>query len=186
MRHPKGQNYSSTLEELHQYSLSLKWKMCPSCSKVGFLIGHGFLRGYSAKGPDLIVRGRRFFCSNRFRKSGCGRTFSVLSGEMIRGFVVTAQILWELLQRMGAGMSANSAWKLVAPDLSVESGHRLIRRLRQSQSRMKSYLCQIRPPPDIETNDPLLQLAAHFQNCFPLSPCPLSQFQVHFQESLLC
>lgn len=185
MRHPKGKKYCSTEGELHQYCLSLKWRACPKCGRIGFLIGHGFLRGYSGTGSGVIIRGRRFYCSNRYRKTGCGKTCSVLFSQMLRGFVVSAHILWSLLQGMEAGLSANAAWMALESDFCVESGHRLIRRLKASQPRLRTLLCQIRPPPYCKMINPLLQLAAHFRECFPLSSCPFSQFQEHFQESLL-
>ena len=185
MRHPKGKKYCSTDEALQQYCYSLKSRQCPHCGITGFLVCHGFLKGYSVTGQKQVVRGRRFLCSNRFQRVGCGRTFSVLLSEFIRDFMVTTGILWRLLMVVKEGQTVSESWKEIAPEFCVESGHRLWRRLWKSQSSLKTRLNRERPPPDRQTDDPMLQMAAHFKTVFPLSPCPFAQYQSTFQESLL-
>ena len=64
--------------ERDDYRLSLKQRRCPHCALAGFVICHGFLRGYGAAGAALAIRGFRFLCSNRRRRQGCGRTYSIL------------------------------------------------------------------------------------------------------------
>jgi len=185
MRNPKGPKYCSTDEELHQYRLSLKMIECPSCGHIGFLICHGFLWGYSPAGQEMIIRGHRYFCSNRFLKKGCGHTFSILFADMLSGFMVTATILWNFLVQIEVGLNTKAAWELVASGFCVENGYRLLRKLRIVQSRLRIFLCKERSPPFVNCEDPLLQLVAHFKTVFPLSSCPFSQFQIHFQEPLL-
>ena len=186
MRNPtKGRKYCSTEGELQQYLLALKNVQCPHCGCVGFLVCHGFLKGYSADGQNRVIRGRRFFCNNRYRRRGCGRTFSVLLSEFIRTFVVTTHILWQLVTAVEKGQTVALAWTSVAPGFSRESGHRLWRILTDCQSRLKTLLLRERPPPDCNTAEPMLQMAAHFKTVFPLSSCPFSQFQSVFQESIL-
>ncbi len=69
---------------------------CPHCRRIGWLIGHGFLRGYASNGRDQRLRGRRFFCSNRNRRRGCGRTCSVLLSIFLFRRTVRALHLWRL------------------------------------------------------------------------------------------
>jgi hypothetical protein len=38
----------------------------------GTLIGHGLLRGYAERSSEVVVRGRRVFCSNRGLRSTFG------------------------------------------------------------------------------------------------------------------
>ncbi len=185
MRHPKGKKYCNTHKELQQYRDSLKLSQCPACGRVGFLICHGFLKGYSTVGQDRIVRGRRFFCSNRFRKGGCGKTFSVFLADMLLGFIVTTGILWNFLLGIEADRSPKAAWESAAGNFSIESGYRLLRRLRESQSHLRTFLLKERPPPECDSDNSLVQLIAHFKTVFPLDACPFTQFQIHFQEALL-
>lgn len=185
MRYARRRSYCSTEQELQQYGYSLKSRQCPHCGQEGFLVCHGFLRGFSATGQGVVIRGRRFLCSNRFQRSGCGRTFSVLLSEFIRAFTVTTDILWQLLTGVEKGKSIAAAWAVCAPEFAAESGHRLWKRLHGCQYRLRTALNTERPPPDCPTAVPMLQLAAHFTTVFPQSPCPFSQFQSTFQESIL-
>jgi hypothetical protein len=185
MRYPMGKKYCNSIDDLHQFRFSIKWFCCPRCGKTGFLIGHGFLRGYSASGQGRVMRGFRFFCSNRFRKTGCGRTFSVLLSEFILGFMITAPILWSFVQGLEKGLCASAAWCSMAGGFTTNSGYRILRLITNSQSRLKSFLCRVRPPPACDSENPLLQLAAHFRTVFPASSCPFASFQEFFQESLL-
>jgi hypothetical protein len=59
---------------------------CPRCRRTGMLVGHGVLTGYAERGSEREVRGRRFLCSSRFHRSGCGRTFSVLISTVVARF----------------------------------------------------------------------------------------------------
>jgi hypothetical protein len=185
MRHSKSIKYFNTEDELNQYCELIQFKKCPFCVETGFLIRHGFLRGYSANSEETVIRGRRFFCSNRHRKTGCGRTFSVLLSDMLKGFVVTASILWHFLQHIESGDNTKVAWQKVATEFSVESGYRILRLFEQAQSRLRTMLCKEKPPPEVDTDSQVLQLVAHFQTVFPLSSCPFQNFQNHFQMGLL-
>lgn len=185
MRTPKGKKYVSTEPQLHQYARGLKLVPCPSCGKVGFVNGHGFLRGYSEAGQGRVVRGRRFFCSNRHRRGGCGRTFSVLLSQYIKGFMVGAQTLWSYLSVVLGGVDRKPAWESISGSFSTESGYRLWRKLRDAQPPIRTLLYRVRPPPESSSPEPLAQLFAHLRSVFPSEECPLSSFQDRFQTSLL-
>jgi hypothetical protein len=102
----------------------LKLLRCPHCGAQGMLIRHGFLRGYNERTSDRDTRGRRAFCSNRNRRTGCGRTFSVSFADVFPGFIVTALTLWKLLWT-SLRTSLRAAMKRVEWPLSVRSGYRL-------------------------------------------------------------
>src|SRR5690606_41180404 len=84
------------------------------CRQSGTLIGHGFLRGYAERGSGLVVRGRRIFCSNRGKRPGCGRTFSVKLGCVLSGFVVRTLTLWCFVQAVLGGLTLRAAWLVEA------------------------------------------------------------------------
>jgi len=186
MRYPKGKIYCSNEAALQQYRLEIKLEQCPQCGQVGFLIGHGFLRGYSDVGQEYVLRGRRFFCSNRYRRRGCGGTFSVLLADVLLGFVVRAQTLWLFFQAvLKGGLSRKAAWERVKGDLSLESGYRLWRKLLEAQFHIRTMLNRERPPPACSDEAPLAQLLAHLRLVFPATDCPFSSFQHYFQTPLL-
>lgn len=177
--------YCSSRDALDQWRESLKSRQCPFCGHAGTLINHGYLRGYAETDSTRIVRGRRFFCSNRHRRPGCGGTFSVLLCTVIRRFSISANTLWGFISRLYEGEKTSVAWRLSAAGFSVRSGYRMRALLSNAQSRLRTVLCRIRPPPPCVSNEPLSQLTAHFCTAFPLSSCPPAEFQVVFQTPFL-
>ncbi len=143
--------------------LGIKLVACPHCRRSGGLIGHGFLRGYAERGSERVVRGRRFFCSNRALRFGCGRTFSVALTTVLAGFVVrTLTLLCFALAVLG-GLTRRAAWLGVAGGaFSLSSGYRLWRRLQAAQSALRARLSRETPVPACAAREPLAQLFAHF------------------------
>ncbi len=186
MRTSKGKKYVSTEGDLIQCPISVKSLQCPHCGALGFVICHGYLLGYSDVGDDFVVRGRRFYCSNRFLKDGCGRTFSVYLSDVLSGFVVRASTFWAFVSAvLIEGFSRKAAWERAAPGFSIQSGYRLWKRFLDCQVKIRSLLLRERPPPNCSSDDPLVQLIAHLRSVFPDWDCCLSGFQNHFQTSIL-
>ena len=178
--------YDSEAEftEIHH---SLKQTACPHCKRVGCLILHGFLKGYGTDCNDRkIIRGHRIFCSNRYRSSGCGRTFCLLASRFIRGFVITATVLWRFLEKLAAGFSKKTSFTESGASCCGSGAYRLFRRVILGQSHIRSILLRHRPAPEPPTSiQPLFATVSHLRNIFPDSPCPVSSFQSNFQVSFL-
>ncbi|MHC4717265.1 MAG: hypothetical protein ACYS5V_09865 [Planctomycetota bacterium] len=185
METPRTKRFCRSEAELEDARLGLKLLLCPHCGRVGFLISHGFAWGYAEAGPERVIRGRRFFCSNRYRRRGCGRTFSVLLADRLYGFVVGTRTLWQYLWAVFGGLSRKAAWAHVGAAFSLESGYRLWQRLSQAQTHIRARLCRHGPPPACSATHPLAQLVAHLRGVFPAADCPFAHFQSHFQTPLL-
>ena len=120
------------------------------------------------------------YCSNRGRRKGCGRTFSIYLGNILPRHSVTATDLWLLLLGILAGASlCATALKLRLP-LVVETYYGICRRLRHRD--LRTLLCQIGNPPPCNSSDPLVATIAHFQSAF--EGCALQKFQLHFQRAV--
>lgn len=184
MRIPKDKKYCSSLEEADQYLETIKFVSCPHCTQMGFMIGHGFLKGFDGDSSDRTKRGRRFFCSNRFNRSGCGGTTSLLLSALMKGFCISTGLLWNFLMLVASGASTKSSWESCAGSLPVENGYRLRKKLRMELPRLRTLLCRKESPPFCNSDDPLSQLVLHLNCAFPSSECPLSDFQESFQESV--
>jgi hypothetical protein len=142
--------------------LGIKVVPCPHCQQTGALIGHGFLRGYSERSSEMVIRGRRVFCSNRALRPGCGRTFSVKLGRVLSGFMVRTLTLWRFASAVVSGLTRRTAWLGAAGGaLSLSSGYRLWRRLCVAQSELRARLCREAPAPASSAREPLAQLLAH-------------------------
>lgn len=141
----------------------IKLVSCPHCGRCGALIGHGFLRGYAERGAEQEVRGRRFFCSNRARRPGCGRTFSAVLMTVLRGFVVRTLTLLGFAVAVLSGLTRRAAWLREAGGaFALSSCYRLWRRLQEAQSALRARLCREASAPACASREPLSQLLAHF------------------------
>ena len=127
----------------------LKQTPCPHCKVVGMLVRHGFLRGFDEGSPRRqTVRARRVFCSNRHRRRGCGRTFSVWLADKVRRLSLTTRALGRFLKSaVAAGIAA--AIRAVADcRRSDRTWQRVWKRFDLGQSRIRTALLAWRPPPE--------------------------------------
>ena len=160
-------------------------KLCPCrhCGAHGTLIGHGFLRGYAERGSAFIERGRRFFCSNRGRKGGCGRTVSVLLAELVPRFSVTVMTLWALFASLSGGLSVQRWTAHARWPLSARSAYRIARRLQLAALTWRAWLSTRAPAPLSNVTSPFAQLKDHLVAV--LGRAPLKQFQLLTGHSAL-
>jgi hypothetical protein len=171
--------------ELDEVLASARQMICPHCHRVGMLIGHGLLMGYAEHSSDRVVRGRRFLCSKRFCRSGCGRTFSMRIASVIANFTVRTCTLSRMLLAVVGGLCLKAAWERnVSSGLALRSGYRLWRRLQLAQSHLRSALCTLGPPPSCSHSQPLAQLAVHLQQTLGSTDCLFAAFQLTLQRPL--
>lgn len=170
----------AALEVFHQ---NLKLRACPSCAQTGFLNFHGALMGYGCQGSERQKRGYRVFCSNRFRKRGCGRTFSVLFSLLLKARMIPAALVASFLSMVLAGACRHAAWLSLRHGFSLESGYRIWREWVSNQAYLRTWLCHKIPPlrPDC-VGDGLSQTWDHLRRAFAGRPCPVAAFQENFQQ----
>ena len=177
--------FVSCQEALNDCLLKAKLMACPHCKLTGTLVGHGWVKGYAERGQERGIRGRRFYCSNRFLRPGCGRTFSILLDHVLSGFVVSVCTLLRFVVAVVAGTSRKAAWEQAATGaFSVASGYRLWRRLNQAQPHLRTRLCSVSSPPLCDAKGPFAQLLAHLKSVLGATDCLFSGFQSHFQVGL--
>jgi hypothetical protein len=162
----------------------LKRTPCPHCKVVGTLNRHGCLYGFDESSSQRkTLRARRIFCSNRNKRGGCGKTFSVWLADKIRRLSLTTGALWRFLQcAVGGGVLAAS--RALACQLSDRSMQRIWKRFDRAQSNIRTALCWRCPPPEwppkmaaIPARQPAAQVLAHLQAAFPEVHCPIAAFQ---------
>lgn len=159
---PTPPEYVRDAAELHLVLDVAKGFSCGHCGRGGTLNGHGLLRGYSESGAPGQLRGRRLLCSSRGRRPGCGRTWSILLAQRMRGFIVTTKTLMLFVVTVLGGASGKAAWEQCVGDaMSLRSAYRLWARLLRAQATLRSSLCRVTPPPPSKSRDPLEQFLAH-------------------------
>ncbi|HZZ79745.1 MAG TPA: hypothetical protein VFE62_14600 [Gemmataceae bacterium] len=159
----------------------LKQTPCPHCKAIGTLNRHGFLRGYDeGDSQRKTVRARRIFCSNRHRRCGCGRTFSVWGADKVRRLSVTTHALWKFLLRAVAGSIAAARRVVADGRRSDRTWQRVWKRFDLGQSKLRTALSACCPPPEPPAEPsrrPATQVLAHLQAAFPDADCPIAAFQ---------
>ena len=149
-------------EQLSEALFAVKAEACPHCRQTGWLIGHGWLRGYAERDGGLRVRGRRLFCSNRFRRRGCGRTVAVLLADVLPRLVVGALCLFRFVSRVVEGATRLAAWRSALRGVtSSRHAYRLWHHVVAAHGRIASALVQRCPPPTFDGTHPIGQCLAH-------------------------
>lgn len=183
--------YYKSRHEFEQFHSGLKNTACPHCRTVGNLILHGFLKGFSdnpcIESNKKIKRGHRVFCSNRGRRKGCGRTFSVLCSRFIENLFITAGNLWRFIKRVVRTDNIRQSFLAIKSTLSISTAYYLWKRFISNQSRIRirlKSLCNL--PPDCRSGStPPAETVSHLLFCFKHHPCPISAFQEQFQTAFM-
>ena len=170
-------------DEWNAIASRLKLIPCPHCKVVGTLNQHGSLRGYGdSNGRETVLRARRVFCSNRNRRRGCGRTFSVWLANTIRRLSLTTGTLYTFL-RLAVASTIVAAIAAVG-HRSARTWQRIWRRFNLAQSRIRTALSARCPPPELPATElpptpsrrPAAHCLAHLQTAFPDAD-PVASFQ---------
>jgi hypothetical protein len=167
--------------QFQAFYLKLKLMMCPHCSLSGCLILHGYLDGNSDRGNARIRRGHRIYCSNRYKKGGCGKTFSVLTAEVLPGFTIGAQRLWRFLENIENGLHSARAFAMIGCSMAPSGAYRLFKKFVTAQARIRTFLSRIKDPPPAQVQSPAIQTILHLHSAFDDAACPITDFQYHFQ-----
>jgi len=174
-----------TRKEMDDFAFKIKQTTCPFCKCIGRLIFHGYLRGYDEFSSKRIVRGRRIFCNNRKRSTGCGRTFSLCLIEFISGFTVSCRTVCSVIELVLDGASPPTIARDVLDHFSPHYVYFLITRLRLKQSFLRTQLSVIAAPQLEHISDPLLHTLLHLKAVFQDADNPVATFQHRFQVSFL-
>lgn len=175
--------FYQTETEFEELRAMLKLISCPHCKKIGYLILHGYLYGYQDTcDSSKTKRGRRIFCSNRKNRKGCGGTFSILKASILKRFRVSTRSLWCFLDNILNGMNTIRAFQASGSTLGEAGVYRLYSRFKHEQSRIRAILSGIKDPPlPGHSANPAFLTLMHLKTVFKGCPCPISEFQHHFQ-----
>src|SRR6267154_199592 len=143
------QRFVRHLEHLSDVLPLLKQFGCPFCGAAETLNCHSKLCGNdpdSTQLPAGLQRGQRVWCSNRGRRGGCGRSFSIFLAEVLPRHTVTGRWLWRLLQRLLGGGSIKKAFEALAPPFALDTLYHLLHRLRARLAAVRTALCREQKP----------------------------------------
>jgi hypothetical protein len=175
--------FYKTEADFTRFHAKLKLCACPHCLHIGYLILHGYLYGFTeSDSAGKIRKGRRIYCSNRDKKNGCGKTFSILMTGFIKNHIVSSQTLSRFLSNIKEGKSKARANRDSGNKMKASTVYRIFNKFTDHQVRIRTLLSRLGPPPRIKhIKDAAIETIVHLQSSF--QGCPVSQFQYYFQAS---
>lgn len=157
---------------------------CHHCHQRGQWVSHGFVYKKQHRGEPLPV-GKRIFCSNRYGRSGCGRTRRLYLAAVIPAWHYATSCLAGFVSALCAGASIAAAYCKA----TGAAGHRQAWRwLHKLERHLPDYRCALssrREPSLAKHRCRRLQLllpalGALFER---LGPAPCARFQLQRQAA---
>lgn len=159
----------------------LKLYNCPFCRKKGFLILHGYVRGYSVIDGNKIIKGHRIYCSNRNKRRGCGHTWSIYINRYIPKFQIDTKTLSIVLN---CHNNRFKGWKENHTGISISSFYRIIDKFNRKLLTIRTYLSNRYKPP-ISSLTPLRLTLKHISNLNKNLQSALNTYQQTFQVPII-
>ncbi len=160
----------------------LKMYLWPFCRKQGYLIMHDYIKGYSdLYNFELGIKGRRIFCSNRNKRKGCGRTWSMYLQLVIPGFSIGIKTLTLIIS---CKATIFETWKKSFTHLSLSTYYRLHKCFEKQIPEIRTRLIEHFKPPPPQSN-PITQTIEHIKYFHPSLLSATALFQTTFQISIL-
>jgi hypothetical protein len=120
--------YYPSLEALHRQTLQLESESCRHCRQTQQLVSHGFIRKKrTAAEPEAV--GKRVFCSNRGRRTGCGRTMQLYLDATVRTLHHAASSVAAFVLSLLTGFSVERAYRNATGAASARHAWRWLQRL---------------------------------------------------------
>lgn len=178
------------LTTLHRFTLELDRHQekitCHHCGKHGQLVSHGFVyRKQHNANPKAVAK--RIFCSNRHRRSGCGRTQQLYLSEVLPRLSYTTIHLFVFLASLIAGLTIHQSYQQATGSHEPRNAYRW---LHKASLRLSNYRTSLQRP-DLASRFPsrvkrLQLLLSTFSQLFSQSDLTnCQQFQLRYQQPFL-
>lgn len=140
------ERYFNDLDTLHRFSLSLDSQphpiQCRHCAQQDQWVSHGFVYKKQHQGERRTV-GKRLFCSNRYGRSGCGRTLRLyLATELAFLHYTTVHLTAFLLALLG-GSTIQHAYQEATQTAEPRNAWRWLHKL---QRKLVDYRALLKTP----------------------------------------
>ena len=131
------------IESLDAFTLSLdglgETIRCAHCHRCNQMISHGFIyRQHTSVEKEPV--GKRVFCSNRYGRSGCGRTHQLYVAHRFPFLRYGAAALLIFLCSLLMGRSLEDAYEAATGQVEPRNAWRWLRRLMHNLSDFRCFL----------------------------------------------
>ncbi len=137
------QIYYPSIAAIQQRTLQLHHEQCSHCKQTQQLVSHGFIRKKRVGALPAAI-GKRVFCSNRRRHTGCGRTVQLYLASTLRYLHFAAAALEAFLLALLAGMTIQCAYLKATRTAVPRNAYRWLNKLMAQLSAYRSLLHQPR------------------------------------------
>lgn len=181
--------YYPSLPAIEQQTRQLDNLQCVHCKQTHQLMSHGFIyKKRACAEPEAI--GKRVFCSNRRRRTGCGRTMRLYQAYTVRYLHYAGEQVVAFVAFLLAGMSVRLAYEQVTGKADARPAYRWLDRLGAQLSCYRSLSHQVplqdAAPPGVVHHPRWGLLGSTFRLLFQRFGQPLcAQYQQHTQRSFL-
>ena len=138
--------FFNDIDTLHRFTLELdrhqESHSCKTCTKNNQFVSHGFVHKKQLHGKTLIV-GKRIICSNRFGRTGCGRTFRLYLSQQIPRLRYTTDHLFIFLSALIAGLTIKKAYTKATHKTDARNAFRWLNKL---QRQLVTYRAEKKRP----------------------------------------
>lgn len=137
------QRFFENITSIEAFTQSLDYRQdvleCQHCLKNDQFVSHGFVY----KQRSSLIRepvGKRLFCSNRYGRSGCGRTFQLyIAGEM-PSLHYGATVLFMFITALLSHLSISEAYIKATRQLDSRHAWRWVNKFMHKISEYRSFL----------------------------------------------
>jgi hypothetical protein len=180
------------IESLDAFTFSLdslgEKIQCKHCHQSGQMVSHGFIYKQHACVEKEPV-GKRVFCSNRYGRSGCGRTHQLYLAHRIPCLHYGAAQLLIFLTSLLMGRVLEDAYQDATGQAEPRNAWRWIKRLTLKLTDFRCFLKARFTPLDASIqlkNRRLTLLLSVFKPLLSLLPhCPCCHYQIQQQHAFI-
>ncbi len=137
------QRFFEDFESIQQFTLSLDYHQgkleCMHCLKNDQFVSHGIV--FKQRSIDIKTPiGKRLFCSNRYNRSGCGRTFQLYVASEIPSFQYGAAQLFIFLASLLTNITITQSYQRATGQFEPRNAWRWLNKLMFKLPDYRSFL----------------------------------------------
>jgi transposase-like protein len=123
------QRYYPTLDAISQQTRQLDDVPCLHCRKSKHLVSHGFIYKKQAVATAPKPVGKRVLCSQRYGRSGCGRTIQLYLASVIRYLHYDGRAVVCFVLALMTGMTIAKAYQQATSTADPCNAYRWLKKL---------------------------------------------------------
>lgn len=183
--------YYPTLDAISQQTQQLDGVACRHCGKTEQLVSHGFVYKKQALATAPVPVGKRVLCSQRFGRTGCGRTVQLYLASMVRYLHGGGQALACFIASLLVGMTMANAYQQATSRDEPRHAYRWLQKLflHLSEYRRQSHTVQftdVNSPQHPRDSSRQRLIVATLERLLLRYPAPLcATYQLSLQRSFL-